>query len=258
MMPGIEFKILPLEVDAWLVDHFTRPQSNGWDWSNSIYEEHPVLERVLKTADSGDERTAAIESYVRDYLDCTQDVLEVQKDSFERAWGERSDRFMQAISDLIEIDWPERDITAYLSAVCTINPRFLDTWSFSVYHGLPLNRMVGTAAHEITHFIYFEKWKEVFPDSDPKTFDSPHLEWHLSEIMAPIILNDPSIAPLVLEGDVKARGYPAYQRTMLGEQSVMERFTELYEEERKASFAELLKHAYSEALRYEETILAAR
>ena len=46
-------------------------------------------------------------------------------------------------------------------------------------------------------FLYFEKWKSLYPKMDRRKFDTPYIEWHLSEIVAPIILNDKRIQRLL-------------------------------------------------------------
>jgi hypothetical protein len=49
------------------------------------------------------------------------------------------------------------------------------------------------ALHEILHFIWFEKWKEIFPEHNKKEFESPHLAWKLSEMVPLAILSDSRI-----------------------------------------------------------------
>lgn len=67
--------------------------------------------------------------------------------------------------------------------------------------------------HEACHFLYFRKWKEVFPRANPKTFESPHLAWHLSELVAPIILNRPDVQRLLGQ---RAVFYPEHMRMKMG------------------------------------------
>ena len=58
--------------------------------------------------------------------------------------------------------------------------------------------MIEVSAHEILHFLWFKKWKEVFPETGLKEYESPHLVWRLSEIMDPIILQcQPKIKELI-------------------------------------------------------------
>ncbi|MFV0250005.1 MAG: hypothetical protein ACK5HP_03095 [Bacilli bacterium] len=44
-----------------------------------------------------------------------------------------------------------------------------------------VDRMKVVALHEICHFLYFEKWKELFNDHDEKHYNRPNIIWYLSE-----------------------------------------------------------------------------
>ena len=47
--------------------------------------------------------------------------------------------------------------------------------------------------HEVLHFLWFEKWKQIFPETLEKEFDAPHLCWMLSEMVPKAILSDKRI-----------------------------------------------------------------
>lgn len=79
--------------------------------------------------------------------------------------------------------------------------------------------------HECCHFLYFEKWKQLFPNINSKKFESPYLEWHLSEILAPIILNDARIQKLLKR---KADFYMEHKRIKIGNKTVPKYFNDLY------------------------------
>ncbi len=47
--------------------------------------------------------------------------------------------------------------------------------------------------HELCHFLFFEKCKEIYPNWKYEDFDSPSLLWYLSEIIIDPILNSEGI-----------------------------------------------------------------
>ena len=47
--------------------------------------------------------------------------------------------------------------------------------------------------HELCHFLFFEKCKEIFPNWKYEDFDSPSILWYLSEIVVDPILNSNDI-----------------------------------------------------------------
>lgn len=127
---------------------------------------------------------------------------------------------------------------ASLNPIC---PRFLDSWSFSIFYDYKrISYAIEVIMHESCHFLYFEKWKKLYPKMNSKNFEHPHIEWHLSEIIAPIILNDPRIQRLLGK---KADFYEEYQNIKIGKQNVPAFFEKLYQEN-KDDFEKLLKQSY--------------
>ena len=65
----------------------------------------------------------------------------------------------------------------------------------------------------------------LYPKVDNKKFESPYLEWHLNEILAPIILNDSRIQKLLKR---KADFYTEHQRIKIGNKIAPKYFNDLY------------------------------
>jgi len=106
-------------------------------------------------------------------------------------------QLLPLLSDILETEWDGIDgIRAYVG-LCPIQPRFLDDHSFILNYQMPENLLLHFAAHEIIHFIYFKKWLEVFPDDSPKTYEHPHENWIISEILDPIVMRDPRIMNII-------------------------------------------------------------
>jgi hypothetical protein len=122
-----------------------------------------------------------------------------------------------------------------------ICPRFLNNWSFSIFFNYKkISDAMEVIMHECCHFLYFEKWKKMYPEMNNKKFESPYLEWHLSEIIAPIILNDKRIQKLLKK---KAVFYPEHEKMKIKRKNVPEFFTNLYNK-REKDFNDFLKKTY--------------
>lgn len=77
---------------------------------------------------------------------------------------------------------------------------------------------------------------------DSKKCESPYLEWHLSEILAPIILNDPRIQKLLGR---KADFYNEHKRIKIGNRTVPKYFSDLYKKNSiDKNFDEFLEESY--------------
>lgn len=117
---------------------------------------------------------------------------------FQSYWDPLNGRWMQSLSEILEVKWTSfPDSIAVYVGLSPICPRNLIEYAFSIPYFVPLTEMVRICAHETTHFLYFEKLKTIDPGISKKEFDFPHHEWLLSEIVAPIVLNDPRAVQVI-------------------------------------------------------------
>ena len=104
--------------------------------------------------------------------------------------------------------------------------------------------------HETCHFLYFEKWKKLYPKMDSRKFESPHIEWHLSEIIAPIVLNDSRVQRLLKQ---KAAFYTEYKRIKIDDKTAPRYFTDLYKTTKKHGFEKFLEESYQAVKNHRES-----
>ncbi len=140
-------------------------------------------------------------------------------------WKEVSDDVLNTIEDILKykID-KEKSMTAEftINAVC---PRYLDTWSFDVNYRKSNEEIILTCIHEIIHFIWFEKWTEVFPYADKAEFNAPALPWLLSEIVIDAILSETELKKYCV---VDKPAYKYFYDIHIDGKNMMEYFKELF------------------------------
>ncbi len=102
-----------------------------------------------------------------------------------------------------------------------------------------MSHVLEVIMHECCYFLYFEKWGQLHPKMNPKNFELPYLEWHLSEIIAPIILNDQKVKKLLKQ---KAVFYEEYEKIKINNKTVPKYFTELYKQNK--NFKDFLNKSY--------------
>lgn len=243
VIPKIEFKIAKLDYEQNIFNEFCFKKSGFWDWSSRIFLFHPKLKDIKGSKNRRD--------YIKDFYKKKGNYIKKRKEIIEKDWLKIHKQYIYVLEEILEIKWPNnKKITAYIS-ICPICPRFLKTWSFSVFFKYNLDSIRYIIAHEILHFLYFKKWKGVFPKSKVRTFDTPHIEWHLSEILAPVILNHAKIQKII---KYKSKGYKEHRDFRI---NLPEHFEHLYKEslKRKEPFSKFLKNSYKEIKRYEKDIM---
>lgn len=180
-LPKVIFKQMPLGLETEMILGFL-----DREWGFMLTKKYPQFLKT-KNIKSEKEKIRVIKN----------EIVRIRKElgpkmddgllSIKNNWQKVGKETLEKLSEIIQTDYPKKDVTAYIS-INPICPRFLDKWSFSVPpdHKNP-NK---TIAHEISHFLFFKKLKENFPEIERGKYESPHKEWILSEMLAVIMLGD--------------------------------------------------------------------
>jgi hypothetical protein len=178
------------------------------EFLGQIAEYHPELHKDL--AGKGDEEGKEIlNKYLTKFYQAHQDQLEQSVDNVEKIWRPIEEKVGEALSEQFSNDWEGiSDLTAVVG-VTEVCPRDLDAKIFQFFYLQYPFQALATTLHEITHFIYFKKWAELFPEDHKDTREAPHKYWHLSEILVSVFNNDEKVRGLIPDADVY--GDPTYR-----------------------------------------------
>ena len=216
---------------------------NKWGWGKYIIRKHPEIKKVFSFKTES-EQIEFLREYIVKFKIENQKLIEKNKTVYQKEWQKIEKDFFTILSEIIQIDWPKnRKMIKAMISVNPICPRFLNDWSFSIFYNYKkISHAIEVIMHESCHFLYFEKWKKLYPKMDSKKFESPYLEWHLSEILAPIILNDHRIQKLLKR---KADFYIEHKRIKIGSRTVPKYFNDLYKKNSiDKNFDVFLKKSY--------------
>jgi hypothetical protein len=248
-MLSLNFRISE-RYDVKVMKRFLFPGKGDWDWSKYIFCHHKNLKKYF--GDKSDKRKVEIKKYIKKYYIKNSKELEAKKKFFERQWEKINDKFEKILCELLEMDVKKINfkITCFVS-ICPICPRDLKEKNFSIFYKQKGSDARLTIAHEILHFYYFYKWKKVFPKHSEKSFNGPHIIWHLSEILAVVLLNTKNLQKILKK---KALPYEEYRTFKINNMFLINYFDKLYREH-KGSFSNFLKKAYKEILEYKKEIM---
>ena len=179
-------------------------------------------------------------------MDENSESIQTKSAQQEAFWRQMEGEMLPLIARVLEVDWPESapQILA-LTSINPICPRFLNHLAFFLSYSIPHEQSAAVITHEISHFLYFAKWKQVFPKAKPHTFDNPYVEWNLSEILAPIILNDSRIQKIL---NIPQHLYVEHRKYAIADKPMFNHFTDHYNQHRvnKSTLADFLKTAYND------------
>lgn len=213
---------------------------NEWGWGKYIIRKHPKIKKVFSFKTEA-EQIKFLRNYTIQFKKDNQKLIEKNKIKYQREWQKIEKDFFILLSEIMQIDWPKnRKIIKSMISVNPICPRFLNNWSFSIFYNYKkMSHAMEVIMHESCHFLYFEKWKKLYPKVNNKKFESPHIEWHLSELIAPIILNDQRIKKILKQ---KAVFYEEHKKIKINNKTTPEYFTELYNKSK--NFEQFLDKSY--------------
>jgi len=249
-LPKTKFEQIDIAKEIELVNMFMTSSR----WAIAFDKVYPELRKIQKENENEGDRLKKYREFMESIHTRDHEQMLSAQEQLQVEWEKIEQPYLQALSKHLETNWPieKEEIVGYISALPAY-PRFLRGYSFCVGYKNVAN-MIETAAHEILHFLWFKKWKEVFPDIDEKEFESPNLVWRLSEIMDPIILQcEPKIRELIKP---QKWGYSSFGSIKIGEVGMTEYFKDVYMRSVAANdpFEATLRKLWDEAKLHEEEI----
>ena len=194
-LPEVTLKLIGLSDFAqtldWMLD-----MDFALKW---IWEFYPEVARIPQSLSKSD-RQLYLEKTLRPYYETNITTIKSRLPKYQKAFNKINNEFMWALSRYFELDWPAdcQKITGDISPLLPSNPRDIRSRSF-VYSASVFDEMsfVKVAAHEICHFIFFEKWKTLTSNWTWRSFDYPYIIWYLSELAIDPVLNSQLIQSVI-------------------------------------------------------------
>jgi hypothetical protein len=132
------------------------------------------------------------------------------------------------IEKIMDESWGDIKTITVNIGFCPIAPRFLSSNSFLLPKHYDNSVLLNWSTHEMIHFLYFKKWKKMFPKSNIKNYNYPDPVWVLSEILAPVIAEDPKIKKIIKSD---SNLYDHWQGVKIDGVGLKEYFSRLYEDQ---------------------------
>ncbi len=243
-MSKLECFIAPPDRELEFMQAMSRSPSS---WT---YIQRKFTDLDLETVLSSD--TSALYEYIKRWQKKHKEQMERTRDGFVKKWSEIEGNYFDVFLAYFGLDNFEHDMKAYVS-ILPIYPRDLKHFEFNI-NDRDVTFSIAIAMHEILHFLYFKKWKKLFPEHGFETYNEPHLVWFLSEILAPIILNNYPASQKLFKHEHMT--YREFNKRKIGAKSVNEHFRDLFLEhlENETNTDDFLRLAWSEARKHEASI----
>lgn len=187
MIPKVVFRPMTVDENIAVIEWAYSENNDSLDVHNYVLEYYPELSNL-----EGCEKKVILDRIKdvvsKDYYHYEQKIKD-EVIRYQDIWDKYNDNYMLAVSKYLNCDWDNIcSISASVGLIPTF-PRYLDTYSFSLSTNISRDKLIETVCHETLHFLWFLKWKRLFPNANRREFDSPFMPWVYSEMVVDPILN---------------------------------------------------------------------
>ena len=226
MIPKVAFRPMTLDENIDVIDWAYFENNGSLDVHNYVLEYYPELSN-LEGCDKEIILDRIRDVVSRDYYHYEQKIKdEVMR--YQDIWDKYNDNYMLDVSKYLDCDWDDICSISASVGLIPVFPRYLDTHSFCLSTNISEDKLIETVCHESLHFLWFLKWKRLFPSTNRREFDSPFMPWVYSEMVVDPILNSPAVSKLF---DNSARAYDSFYDYQYDGKSVMSVLKDIYLED---------------------------
>ena len=152
--------------------------------------------------------------------------IESETERYKLLWKQYNDTYFETLSSYLNVEWPN-NLTEIIATVGLIPvfPRYLESFSFSIGTGINDSKLLEVCAHETLHFLWFQKWKKLHPETPINEYESPYLPWKYSEMVTDPILNNKPFSDMF---EFTERGYDSFYELEDGDTKVMDKLRKIY------------------------------
>ncbi len=220
-LPKIKFKVMSLEDNIDIIK---------WTYFDNEFHDNTILcfpeLGNLDSNLSNDEIYKRIEEVITDDYNKKVDLLTNESNRYSLLWEKYNDKYFEMLSNYLGINWPNDKVEIEASVgLIPVFPRYLDNYSFDIGVGLNDDKAIEICAHETLHFLWFEKWKSIHPETPREEFDTPYLPWQYSEMVTDSVLNNKPFTDLF---SFKEKGYDYFYDFEDNGTKVMDNLREIY------------------------------
>ena len=205
----LRFQYAGVGYSADAILEFTKAGLNPF-WSEPLFRFYPDIDKnhYLQLDNAG--RKAYLIEFLTAYESENRDLLTEKLKSYNLYWRAHEPQIVSALEAAFSIGLTDlfNDLTC-MTTFCPVSPRYLDRHTFDNFFMESEKGALGTAIHEIIHFVWFHVWQSVFHD-DPAEYETPNLKWILSEMVVEPIMRDPRLGGINPYYQHRACVYPYF------------------------------------------------
>lgn len=243
-VPKIIVKRITLEDNINIVTNFISPSFNRGNktlpFAKYSYEIFPELVGLIKDDMTNKQVKEIITPVVKNKIKQYENEMKDTIIRLQKIFDKINDELLVSLADVHEINWPDncKEIRCYIGYI-PVCPRDIISKKFWVSYMMSDEEIIKTAIHEMAHFIFYEKWEDIYGEVSLKDFSIPSPSWYLSEMIVDPLLNDGRIQKVV---SLKHKAYPKFYTETINGVSIIDNLKKYYKDSKNVE--EFIKKSY--------------
>jgi len=217
-MIKLKVEVKDLESQIEIIQSFLSKRSL---FSEKIANYFSGLENCFELQE--DEKNELIKEKITKFYALRLKDMQEKAKQLQEVWNEKMDFINE---EFIKIFGREFDYncTCYVN-LNPVYPRYIDSKSFDVNLDVTSDQFLSACAHEITHFAWFDVWKENFPNMKKRDRERPSKVWLISEIVVDPIFKYSRLKEL---SNIKP-AYSYFYKEKIGNRNLIDLVREIYQ-----------------------------
>ncbi|WP_312371655.1 hypothetical protein [Lachnoclostridium sp.] len=244
VVPHITVNMIDPLLNVSFITKFLDPEflakNKSRPFSEGVYELLPSLRGKIEDTMTKNEIYNIVEPIVLRELSLRQEELNQRIDTLQQQFQSFDKELLHNMLSLFHATWPkeQEEIICYVGYIPRC-PRNCVTKEFFVTSSMDIETNIKASIHEINHFVFYEKWKQMhgFPEGvEPM---HPEILWFLEELIVDPTLNEPMLQEIV---PIPQKAYEQFYVQKIEGTTVMTHVNELYKH--KLSIEQFLEEAH--------------
>jgi len=242
--PKITVSKIDLEKNIDLITRWISPGFNRANktlpFAESTYALFPDLRGKIAEGMSGAKIRKLVAPCVKRKLKENRGLIREKTDYLQAYFQNINDDLVTALADAHETQWPAgcKQIACYVGYIPRC-PRNVVTKKFWVSCSMEDTKIIRASIHEMAHFMFYEKWKELYGEVHPKDLGRPSPRWYLEEMAVDPLLNDARIQKIV---PLEHKAYPQFYTQSINGAAIMDHIKGFYAN--RASVEDFIQNAF--------------
>lgn len=227
-LPKVVFKPMTLKDNIEIIKWAFYEDNDVNNVRNYALKYMPELSKI-ENGLSKEETYERITSIVKRKYEHSEEEINDDVKRYDSLWKEYNDKYFEMMSKYFDIAWPSMEEIEVTVGLIPVFPRNINTFSFSIGVGLDEASLLRISAHETLHFMWFEKWRQIHPETSKEEYECPNIVWQYSEMVTDPILNNKPFREL-FSNLFDEKGYDSFYELYDGETLVMDELKSIYNE----------------------------